>query len=796
MYINGQYWVSTWNADTIHILNSSGAFVETIVIAGITGTRSMTTDGTMVYIGAAGLQIYVVDPVTKTLVNTINVTTGSDASARMCTYDETLDGGLGGFWIGNFGSDIAAVNMIGIELSVIPAAVHGTVIYGGAFDNLSPDGPHLWIHDQNGPDTVVQLNPATGIPTGTVYDFTADGTAAGATAVLAGGLFISSEVSPSVSAIVGLCQCDPSNLIFAVELTAGGGPNDNIDPIAVCQNITVQLNNQGTVQIAGINIDGGSTDNVGIVSYTAVPNTFNCNNLGANAVTLIVADAAGNTDSCIAIVTVEDNLDPNIIGQNATGNLNGAGSVTIPVSSVNNGSTDNCGIVNLTLTPNTFTTIGTYVGVLTGIDSSGNSDSTSVIITIIDTVDNIDPVAVCQNITVQLNNQGTVQIAGINIDGGSTDNIGIVSYTAVPDTFDCNDLGTNTVTLVVADAAGNTDTCTAIVSVEDNLDPNVVGQNTTGNLNGSGAVTIPVSSVNNGSTDNCSIVNLTLTPNTFTEIGTYTAILEGTDPSGNSDSVTVIITIIDTVDNEDPMAICQNITIQLDNSGSVQIAGINIDGGSTDNVGIVSYTAVPDTFDCNDLGTNTVTLVVADAAGNTDTCTAIVTVEDNHDPTIIGQDATGDLNGTGAVTIPVSSVNNGSTDNCEIINLTLTPNTFTQVGTYTAVLEGTDSSGNSDSITVIINIEDSTLSIIDQEITSFTVYPNPANTIITIKVDGTVSVKKVEIYDISGKLLINKKPSQSSQTLSINISELSHSIYFMTITDENENKVTKKIVKK
>lgn len=231
MFINGQYWVSTWAADTIHILDSSGAFVETVVIPGVTGTRSMSTDGTNVYIGAAGLQIYVVDPITKMLINTINITTASDASARMVTYDPTLDGGLGGFWIGNFGSDIASVNMIGIELSVIPAAIHNTVIYGGAIDNVSPGGPFLWIHDQSGTapsrDWTVQLNPSTGIPTGVVYDFTADGTGAGATDVLAGGLFISDEVSPTSVALVGLCQCTPSNLIFAVELTPLLGTNDN-----------------------------------------------------------------------------------------------------------------------------------------------------------------------------------------------------------------------------------------------------------------------------------------------------------------------------------------------------------------------------------------------------------------------------------------------------------------------------------------------------------------------------------------------------------------------------------------
>jgi hypothetical protein len=233
IFINNQYWVSTWNADTIHVLDATGAFLETFTIAGVTGTRSMTTDGTDVFIGAAGAEIYRVDPASRILQGTIPILPGggSDATARMCTYDETLDGGQGGFWIGNFGSDIAAVSMFGQTLSVIPAAVHNTVMYGGAVDNVSPGGPFLWISDQSGSAPsrhfLTQLDPATGVPTGVVYDFTADALAAGATEVLAGGLFISDEVSADAVALVGVSQSSPSNLLFGIELVSTLGVNDN-----------------------------------------------------------------------------------------------------------------------------------------------------------------------------------------------------------------------------------------------------------------------------------------------------------------------------------------------------------------------------------------------------------------------------------------------------------------------------------------------------------------------------------------------------------------------------------------
>lgn len=229
MFINNQYWISTWAGNTIHVLDAAGAFVETFTIPGVTGTRSMTTDGTNVYIGTAATSIRIVNPITRISTGTINITTTSDATARMLTYDSTLDAGAGGFWIGNFGSAIASVSMAGAQLSVIPASTHGTTIYGGAIDNVSTGGPFLWIHDQtaaSGRDVITQLSIATGAPTGVQYDYA---TEAGGTATtfLSGGLFITDQVAPDTIALVGLCQCTPSNEVFAIELKSTLSVPDN-----------------------------------------------------------------------------------------------------------------------------------------------------------------------------------------------------------------------------------------------------------------------------------------------------------------------------------------------------------------------------------------------------------------------------------------------------------------------------------------------------------------------------------------------------------------------------------------
>ncbi len=56
----------------------------------------------------------------------------------------------------------------------------------------------------------------------------------------------------------------------------------------------------------------------------------------------------------------------------------------------------------------------------------------------------------------------------------ATDNCGIASIVADITAFDCTDLGTNNVILTVTDNAGNTDACTAVVTVSYAVVPNPI----------------------------------------------------------------------------------------------------------------------------------------------------------------------------------------------------------------------------------------------------------------------------------------------------------------------------------
>ncbi|WP_339624137.1 T9SS type A sorting domain-containing protein [uncultured Winogradskyella sp.] len=78
-------------------------------------------------------------------------------------------------------------------------------------------------------------------------------------------------------------------------------------------------------------------------------------------------------------------------------------------------------------------------------------------------------------------------------------------------------------------------------------------------------------------------------------------------------------------------------------------------------------------------------------------------------------------------------------------------------------------------------------------------YPNPANTIVNIKLSGTFETSEVEFYDITGKRILTKEitnefynPTVSAQ---VDISRLTTGIYFVKLIDDG-GEVTKKLIVK
>ncbi|MDE5420545.1 hypothetical protein L3049_21345, partial [Labilibaculum sp. DW002] len=121
---------------------------------------------------------------------------------------------------------------------------------------------------------------------------------------------ITFDVTPAVNTIYNVYAVN-SSTTCGIELTDKSNVTveDITDPIAVCQNITIQLDATGNVSIAANQIDNGSSDNctsAASLTLSLDKTNFTCADLGANTVVLTVADASANVSTCNATVTVED----------------------------------------------------------------------------------------------------------------------------------------------------------------------------------------------------------------------------------------------------------------------------------------------------------------------------------------------------------------------------------------------------------------------------------------------------------------------------------------------------------
>src|SRR5690606_4974458 len=151
-------------------------------------------------------------------------------------------------------------------------------------------------------------------------------------------------------------------------------------------------------------------------------------------------------------------------------------------------------------------------------DANGNQDSSSAVVTVIDTV---KPTVITQNINLYLDANGQATITENDIDNGSSDACGNLVLSLDSTNFNCSNIGQNTVWLRATDNEGNVDSASAVVTVIDTIKPTVITQNIDVYLDINGQASIMASDVDNGSNDVCSSVTLSVDSMNFdcSEVG-------------------------------------------------------------------------------------------------------------------------------------------------------------------------------------------------------------------------------------------------------------------------------------
>ncbi len=487
----------------------------------------------------------------------------------------------------------------------------------------------------------------------------------------------------------------------------------NLPPLCnSIDNLTVNLDGNGTAQINVGMIDQGSAAqcNNSTITTSIDVNSFDCDDLGSgNIVTLTILDSNGQSTSCTSNITVADPIDPTIQCQDVMTTLDGNGEPILTGFTIITSTNDNCSIVNteFDLTGLDLNTIDCVPqnATITVTDQSGNTGTCVFQIAIT----NDPPVANCNDFTLVLDANGNATLTPENINNNSTDDCTTNLILSLNQTaFDCDDVGTNTVTLTVTDASNLTSGCNATVTVLDNTPPTALCNDVTINLSSIGNATVTPMMIDDGSSDLCSDVTLALDQTAFgcSDKGDNTVVLTVTDASGNSSTCNGTVTVND---NIDPVVNCiADFTVQLDATGQMNLSQTHFIASSSDNCAVVSQSATPTTFDCDDKANPVlVTVTVTDACNNTGTCTVNVTVEDNVAPecTLVP-----DLTFNPDMVIPVATILNTFTDNCSATaaSATLAPNSFTcnELGDQTVVLTVTDDCGNSSTCSTTVTIED------------------------------------------------------------------------------------------
>jgi hypothetical protein len=489
---------------------------------------------------------------------------------------------------------------------------------------------------------------------------------------------------------------------------------DNQAPVISVSNVAVN-NATGTCG-ASVTLSATATDNC---SVTATPTNDWAGGafpVGTTTVNWTVTDIHGNTGTATQTVTVTDNQAPVISVSNVSVN-NDAGtcgaSVTLSATA-----TDNCGV---TATPTNDWAggafpVGTTTVNWTVTDIHGNTGTATQTVTV---TDNQAPVISVSNVAVN-NATGTCG-ASVTLSATATDNCGVTATPTNDWAGGAFPVGTTTVNWTVTDIHGNTGTATQTVTVTDNENPTITAPaNITAN-NTTGACGTTVSLGSPTTADNCGVASVTNNHSSATyPVGTTSVIWTVTDIHGHTATATQTVTVID---NEAPHAICQNYTLNL-SGGTGSVSATNINNGSYDNCGIASMSVYPNSFNCSNAGSNTVTLTVTDVHGNTSTCTATVIVRyqptcsiavTKSDTTYTGgivhniyfgygaQAATFTGTATGGSGFTYSWSPSTYLSSASVANPTFTP---TAAGHYTYTLTATNSNGCSTTCTVSMCVVD------------------------------------------------------------------------------------------
>ncbi|MBE0654564.1 MAG: HYR domain-containing protein, partial [Bacteroidales bacterium] len=539
---------------------------------------------------------------------------------------------------------------------------------------------------------------------------------------------------------------------------------DNSGLTATASQVVTVIDNQPPVIVApanvSVNTDAGTctataaalgthtpSDNCGIASVVNnAPGTFPTGN---TTVTWTVTDNAGLTATASQLVTVVDNQLPVIVAPanvsvntdpgscNATGVLLGT-----PTTS------DNCGIASVVNNaPAAFPTGNTTV-TWTVTDNSGLTATATQVVTV---TDKQPPVIVncAVNRSQNADGNGESTVPDLTAEIVVTENCSYpLIITQSPPAGTTIAIGAIMVNILAEDAAGNSASCSTIITVVEDGAPIITtcAAERTLTMDAGCTVSLPDLTGEVIATDNGTIVSVTQIPEAgvLAGPGTTNVSILVTDDVGNSSVCTTKITVIDEI----PPVITAPVGISRQTDmGSCTATGISLGTPlASDNCSVAGITNdAPASFP---VGVTTVTWTVTDNAGLTATDVQTVTITDNQNPVIINclEDMVVDASDYCGSTVFWTEPTAG--DNCSFsLSSSHIPGDFFDVGTTVVIYTATDAAGNTDTCTFNVRVNPPPAVAISGE----TIVCNPSQELYSISpVEGAAYLWSVTGGIISG----------------------------------------------
>lgn len=190
---------------------------------------------------------------------------------------------------------------------------------------------------------------------------------------------------------------------------------------------------------------------------------------------------------------------------------------------------------------------------------------------------------------------------------------------------------------------------------------------------------------------------------------------------------------------------------------------------------------------------------MTDATGNSVTQTVVITVLDNTNPTIscptnsiVVANQSGEYTVQGTEFAPAATDDNcgvASTVNDVNSSATLDGETLA-VGTHTITWTVTDDNGNTTDCSFDVQVDAYTGINNTISENGISLYPNPAENNLQLVISNVqLSIKDIEILDITGKVCKTNITVRNNNLLTIDVSKLRQGVYFVKLTTNNTNEI-------